>query len=295
MWGRAPQLITGGSRVTVQWTDGRKYSGIIQSVTPNGYYGVRFDGQGHVEWVPYNAAQLDGGLAEGGMADAAMAGVPVYDEGATVMAMRPGGGFEKCSIIEYDASYRAYNVLWDRDKMAGYVDPAAIDPRTHFGLYGRSAQEERNNPTMPIGTHVMARRRDGRVQGGTIVENDGEQLTCRWDGERCREHIPREAIVQIGGYAPPPPGRPGEYGFLGGNPRLPPHENTKDWYPDGDGVWAKWHADDWWYEAFVISREWKTTPGVAGGNSLYKIRWADGFGETKLFGTHLRSRNPGLW
>lgn len=283
--------IPAGARVTVFWTDGRRYSAITVDAR-NGWYGVRFDGRADVSWVPVDKVSLDGGMPEGGMAAAAAAGVAVYDEGAEVMAQRPGRGREACMVIEYVAERGLYNVIWNSDNVADHIPANAIDPASHHGLYGQAAQEERNNPTLPVGTHVMARRRDGRVWGGTITANLGDRFVCRWDGERARQYITKEEVVQLGGAAPPPPPRPGEIG-IGFFPERPPTQNQKDWYPDGSTVWAQDSNDRWWYEARVLSREWVTRPGVAGGSSLYVITWEDGFGQAKLFDTHLRPRNPG--
>ncbi len=283
-------LLPPGSRVTVRWTDGRKYSAFVVGAR-DGHYAIRFDGAAEATWVPYAHVALEGGLPETSTMAAAAAGARVYDEGAEVMALR-NGALEPCMIIEYEPARGLYNVMWNRDNVADHIDPRAIDPTSHHGLYGRNAQEERNNPTLPVGTHVLARRSDGRVLGGTIIANDGESLVCRWDGERARQRLTRTEIVQLGGVAPPPPRRPGEMFVL--DPTRPPTQQTRDWYRDGEAVWAQASEDHWWYEATVVSREWVTRPGIAGGDSRYTIEWADGFGRSTSFDAQLRLRTGWL-
>jgi hypothetical protein len=281
-----------GSRVSVRWSDGRTYSAMIVGFQ-QGWYSVRFDGTEHNQWAPAHSVDLDGSLPEPGMQAAAAHGVHVYDEGANVMAHRAGFGVERCMIIEYVAHRRQYNVMWDRDNAADHIDPAAIDASSHYGLYGHAAQEERNNPTVPRGSHVIARRRDGRMMGGTITKNAGEKFLCRWDGERAREWITKDAIVQLGGVAPPPPPRAGEIAMLGlqSDPRRPPTRDQRDWYRDGEPVWVQDDDDEWWYEAVVVSREWHTREGVAGGDNFYTIEWADGLGRERCFGSRMRPRS----
>ncbi|MFO0736037.1 MAG: hypothetical protein U0270_09165 [Labilithrix sp.] len=282
-----------GGRVTVQWSDGRRYSATVQAVNC-GWYGVRFDGQANVEWLPPHALTSAGPPFEG-MAAAAAHGVPVYEDGSTVLALRNGVSWEKCMLLEYEPDRRAYGCTWEQNHSGpSWIDPWAIDPRSHFGLDGRAGNEERNNPTVPVGSHVLARSRNGRTGGGTIILNDGERLVIRWDGVRAREYIVKEQIVQMGGVAPMPPPRPGELGLFGSNPELPPHEDRKDWYPDGDPVWARYQDDRWWYEAVVVNREW-ITPAGQRGYSMYTIDWTDGFGRTRISDVHLRVRRPGLF
>jgi hypothetical protein len=286
-----------GSRVTVQWSDGRSYSAMVQSLN-NGWYGVRFDGQANIEWLPPHAVHHDFG-PQPNMAACADMGFPCYEDGSTVMATF-NGVYQEISIGEFEPPLRGYSVSFAKDPIIGnaYVDPWAIDPRTHFGLYGRAGQAERNNPTVPVGTHVTARSRNGRIAGGEIVLNDGERLVIRWDGMRAREYIVKEQILQMGGTSAPPPPRPGEFGLFAAagmmSQRLPPTEDQKEWYRDGETVWAQWHEDQWWYEAVVVSREWKTPAGQR-GYSMYTIEWADGFGRTFLRDAHLRFRRPGLF
>jgi hypothetical protein len=286
-------ILPAGARVSVLWTDGRRYSGITLGAR-DGWYAVRFDGNVEPTWAPAANVTLDGGLPEGGMAAAAAAGVAVYDEGAEVMAQRAGRGRESCMIIEYVAERGLYNVIWNGDNEADFIPPSAIEASSHHGVYGQAAQEELNNQTLPVGTHVVARRHDGRTCGGTITANLGDRFLCRWDGERARQYLTKADVMQTGGAAPAAPARPGELGIFV-QPHHPPTHERKDWYPDGDTVWAEDTNDHWWYEATVLGREWVTQPGVAGGSSRYELEWADGLGRTHCFDTHLRVRRAGIF
>src|SRR4051812_24030924 len=113
-------LLPAGARVRVAWTDGRVYAGITVGAR-DGWYAVRLDGRAEATWAPADKVTLDGALPEGGMAAAGAAGVPVYDEGAAVMAQRAGRGREACMVIEYVAERGLYNVIWDVDNVADHI------------------------------------------------------------------------------------------------------------------------------------------------------------------------------